>query len=164
MRCGCTNAGDGACCLKAPCATAERGFLGSSAAAGTDLPPAGTPDGGGTDTSGIWRHWRHASRDRRLHGGCGNACGPGAGTAEPGVGPILCRRDFRSIFGFCCSAIVRVATLRVPALACQSRAVRSPQLCMVGAGPRPIGDANRSVIRRPSRALAISDAANVGRH
>ena len=25
---------------------------------------------------------------------------------DPG-GPILCRRDFRSIFGFCCSAIVR---------------------------------------------------------
>ena len=32
---------------------------------------------------------------------------PVGGGVDPVCGPILCKRDFRSIFGFCCSAIVR---------------------------------------------------------
>ena len=97
--------------LNPPWATADKGFLGSSAGAGRLVP--GIPEGAGTDAviGGTLR--------ATVPGGAGTLPGPIGGGVEPAAGPILCRRDFRSIFGFCCSAIVRAATVRAPALACQ---------------------------------------------
>jgi hypothetical protein len=111
---GAIAGGEPPAALNPPWATAASGFLGSSAGAGPDRPGPGIPGGDpGPGPTGA---------TLRTGPGCPGAGAlgeTGGGGVEAAGGPILCRRDFRSIFGFGCSAIVRAANLRALPLACQ---------------------------------------------
>ena len=88
---------------------AARGFDGSKTGAGAEGIGRGRPctDGGA-----------EVEAPRPYIGGADGLAIGGIGVGAPGP-PIFWRRDFRSIFGFLSSGIVRPATLRAPTQECQ---------------------------------------------